>query len=150
MLPQYQVDDRQDVVNDRYQIQQLTARWAELWSPKNKTFTGEGFEQIFVAEGNGLTVFDNIGGSVVVLHSFREYLNTWRPLMDQFVFWEITIEDDLQICVSGDLAFTTFSFLGFGQDKDEKGYKVRQYGTHIWKRINGQWRLIHEHLTVGE
>jgi ketosteroid isomerase-like protein len=33
--------------------------------------------------------------------------------------------------------------------KDGQEVKARQYGTHTWKRLNGQWRLVHEHLTVG-
>lgn len=135
--------------HDCQQIQQLTQQWVNLWSPKDKPFSGEGFEQIFATGENAILVFDNFDGSVVVLHSLQEYLNTWVPVMQQFSFWEIAIEDNLEVSISGDLATTTFSFIGGGTDQDGQAYKLRQYGTHIWKRINQQWRLVHEHLTAG-
>ena len=140
----------QETDRDRQQIQQLTQQWVNLWSPKDKPFTGEGFEQIFATGENEILVFDNFDGSVVVLHSLQEYLNTWVPVMQQFSFWEIAIEDNLTILLEGNLATTTFSFAGGGRSKDGTVYKLRQYGTHIWKRINLQWRLVHEHLTVGD
>jgi ketosteroid isomerase-like protein len=135
-------------MSDRQQIQQLTQQWVKLWSPKDKPFTGKGFEQIFATGENEILVFDNFDGSVVVLHSLQEYLNTWVPVMQQFSFWEIALEDNLEISISGDLAVTTFSFAGGGRSQDGQDYQLRQYGTHIWKQINGEWRIVHEHLTV--
>jgi ketosteroid isomerase-like protein len=140
---------QEPTMSDRQQIQQLTQQWVNLWNPKEKPFTGEGFEQIFATGENEILVFDNFDGSVVVLHSLQEYLNTWVPVMQQFSFWEIAIEDNLEISISGDLAVTTFSFAGGGRSQDGQAYKLRQYTTHICQKINGQWRIVHEHLTVG-
>ncbi|NER78471.1 MAG: nuclear transport factor 2 family protein [Leptolyngbya sp. SIO1D8] len=134
---------------DMQQIQQFTQQWVNLWSPKDKQFTGDGFEQIFATGENEIVVFDNFDGSVVVLHSLQEYLNTWVPVMEQFVYWEIALEDNLEISLNGDLAVTTFSFAGGGRSKDGQAFKARQYGTHVWKRIQNQWRIVHEHLTTG-
>lgn len=133
--------------NDIKQIQQLTRQWVNLWSPKDRPFTREGFEQIFSTDE--LLVFDNFDNSVVVLHSLQEYLDTWVPVMQQFVYWEIAIEDNLEISISGDLAVTTFSFAGGGRSKDGSDRKLHQYCTHVWKRFNGEWRIVHEHLTLG-
>ncbi|MBE9168413.1 hypothetical protein IQ238_13125 [Pleurocapsales cyanobacterium LEGE 06147] len=85
--------------SDRQQIQQLTQQWINLWSPKDKPFTGEGFEQIFATGENEILVFDNFDGSVVVLHSLQEYLDTWVPVMQQFAYWEIALEDNLEISI---------------------------------------------------
>jgi ketosteroid isomerase-like protein len=134
---------------DRQQIEQLTQQWINLWSPKDQPFTGEGFEQVFATEENEILVFDNFDGSVVVLRSLQAYLDTWVPVMQQFSFWEIAIEDNLEILLDGDVATSTFSFTGGGWSKDGTEYKIRQYGTHIWKRIDRHWRLVHEHLTLG-
>jgi ketosteroid isomerase-like protein len=145
-LLQEQVDQ---MMSDRQQIQQLTQQWVKAWSPKDKPFTGEDFEQIFATGENEILVFDNFDGSVVVLHSLQEYLNTWVPVMQQFSFWEIAIEDNLEMIIDGDLGVTTFSFAGGGRSKEGQYYKLRQYCTHVWKRIEGQWRIVREHLTVG-
>lgn len=137
-------------LTDSQQIQQLTQKWVELWSPKDQPFTGAGFDQLFASGENAILVFDNVEGSVVVLRSVQEYINTWVAMMQQFSYWEIAIEDNLEIAIDGDLAVTTFSFAGGGQSKAGQDFKLRQHGTHVWKRINHQWRLVHEHLTVGD
>jgi ketosteroid isomerase-like protein len=127
-------------------IRQLTEEWRTVWSPKDKPFTGKGFENIFA---NEILVFDNFDDGVVVLHSLEEYLDTWIPVIQNFSYWEIQLEDNLNISISGDLAVTTFSWVGGGKTKDGGEVKARQYVTHTWKRLNNEWRLVHEHLTIG-
>lgn len=134
---------------DEAEILQLTQEWRSLWSPQDKPFTGEGFENIFATGENEILVLDNIEGGVLVLHSLQEYLDTWIPMMQNFSYWEIRFEDNLDISISEDLAVTTFSWVGGGKTQDGQEVKVRQYGTHMWKRLKGQWRLVHEHLTAG-
>lgn len=131
------------------QIRELTEQWRILWSPKDKTFTGEGFENIFATGENEILVFDNFDNGVVVLRSLQEYLDTWIPVMQNLSYWEIKLEDNLEISIAEDLAVTTFSFVGGGKTKDGQEVKARQYGTHVWKHLNDEWRLVHEHLTAG-
>ena len=134
---------------DKTEIRQLTEKWRSLWSPQDKPFTGEGFENIFATEENEILVFDNFDNGVVVLHSLQEYLDTWIPVMQNFSYWEIELEDNLEISIEENLAVTTFSWVGGGKTKDGQEINTRQYGTHTWKRLKGEWRLVHEHLTVG-
>ncbi len=134
---------------DRTAIQQLTEKWRDIWSPKDRPFTGDGFEKIFATGDNEILVFDNFDNGVVVLYSLQEYLDTWIPVMENFSYWKIQLEDNLNISTNGDLAVTTFSWIGGGKTKDGQEVKARQYGTHTWKRLNGEWRLVHEHLTAG-
>ncbi|MEL6461476.1 MAG: nuclear transport factor 2 family protein [Cyanobacteria bacterium J06621_15] len=141
--------DENVIIRDKKEIRQLTNKWLDIWSPKDKPFTGEGFENIFATGKNEILVFDNFGNSVVVLRSLEEYINTWVPVMQNFSYWEIELENNLEISVDGDLAVTTFSWIGAGKSQDGEDVKVRQYGTHTWKRLNNRWKLVHEHLTVG-
>ena len=137
------------LIENEAKIRELTEQWKTLWSPKDKPFTGEGFENIFATRENEILVFDNFDNGVVVLHSLQEYLDTWIPVMQNFSYWEIELEDNLTISIEGNLAVTTFSWVGGGKTKDGQEVKARQYGTHTWKRINNEWQLVHEHLTVG-
>lgn len=134
---------------DTTQIRQLTEEWRAIWSPQDRPFTGEGFENIFATGENAILVFDNFDNRVVVLHSLKEYLDTWIPIMQNFSYWEIQLENNLNISIDGDLAITTFSWVGGGKTQEGQEVKARQYGTHTWKRIDDEWRLVHEHLTVG-
>lgn len=134
---------------DKAKISELTEQWRNIWSPKDKPFIGEGFENIFATGENEILVFDNFDNGVVVLHSLSEYLDTWIPVMENFSYWSIQLEDNLEISIDGDLAVTTFSWIGGGKTTEGEEVKARQYGTHTWKRLNGEWRLVHEHLTAG-
>ena len=134
---------------DEAKIRELTEQWRKIWSPQNKPFTGKGFENIFATGENEILVFDNFDNGVVVLHSLQEYLDTWIPVMENFSYQSIQLEDNLNISIDGNLAVTTFSWVGGGKTKEGQEIEARQYGTHTWKRLNGEWRLVHEHLTVG-
>lgn len=117
--------EKTTIAQDKIQIRQLTQKWIDVWSYKNKRFTGEGFEEIFATGKNEILVFDNFGDSVVVLRSLEEYINTWVPVMKNFSYWEVELEDNLDISVDGDLAVTTFSWVGGGKSKDGEDLKVR-------------------------
>ena len=135
---------------DKNEIRRLTEEWINIWSPQNKSSTGKGFEEIFATGKNEILVFDNFQDEVVVLNSLEEYIDTWKPLMEGFSYQNVDLEDNWSISIDGDLAVTTFSWVGGGKTKDGKEVKARQYSTHTWKRLNGEWRLVHEHLTGGE
>ncbi|MBE9115756.1 hypothetical protein IQ249_07615 [Lusitaniella coriacea LEGE 07157] len=45
----------------------------------------------------------------MVLHSLEESLDTWKPLMDSFSYWNVDLKDNWEISINGDLAVTTFS-----------------------------------------
>lgn len=135
--------------NDELQIRELTKKWFEAWSPKSEPFTGKGFDQVFATQPNQILVFDNVKGSVVVLRSLKEYIDTWVPFMQTFSYWEISPEGDIEITVDGNLAVSTFTWVSDGRFEDGNVATIRQHCTHVWRRISSQWRLVHEHLTVG-
>lgn len=137
-------------IKDETEIRRLTEQWINIWSPQKQPFTGEGFENIFATGENEILVFDNFDNGVVVLRSLQEYLDTWIPVMQNFSYWEIQLEDNWEISIDGNLAVTTFSWIGGGKTKDGQEVKAKQYGTHTWKRLNDRWRLVHEHLTGSE
>ncbi|MEM8675915.1 MAG: nuclear transport factor 2 family protein [Cyanobacteria bacterium P01_G01_bin.67] len=134
---------------DKSTIQQLTAQWIDVWSPQDEAFTGKGLENIFATGDNEILVFDNFNNGVVVLHSLQEYLDTWIPIMQNFSYWKIQLEDNLNILIDGNLAVTTFSWIGGGKTPDGQEVQARQYGTHTWKRLDGEWKLVGEHLTAA-
>lgn len=106
--------------------------------------------QVFATQPNQILVFDNVTGGVVVLRSLKQYIDTWVPFMQDFSYWEINPEGDIEITVDQDLAVSTFTWVSNGRFEDGKQARIRQHCTHVWRRISSEWRLIHEHLTVGK
>ena len=118
------------LTKDQTEIRRLTEKWINIWSPKDKPFTGEGFEEIFATGNNEILVFDNFQNEVVVLNSLEEYLDAWKPLIESFSYWNVDLEDNWEISIDGNLAVTTFTWIGGGKTKDGQEVKAKQYGTH--------------------
>lgn len=130
------------------EIETGTAKWHTGWNLGDRPFDGEVFRDLFAPEGHNMVVFDNVLGDVIVLRSAAEYVATWVPFMAPMTHWSTRLEN-LTIDISGDQAVTTFKLVGVdtrGADGDVMPFG--QYGTHVWKRIDGVgWRIVHEHLT---
>lgn len=134
--------------SDELRIRQLTEQWFAAWSPGHASVDWDAMEQLFAQEAGDLLVFDDAGGSVVVLDSWADYRATWEPFMEQFTAWHIEPEGDIQIKVDGGLATTVFTLTGGGVDQSGNTINFRQRGTHIWQRMGNQWVIVHEHLTT--
>ncbi|MEO1295987.1 MAG: nuclear transport factor 2 family protein [Cyanobacteria bacterium J06636_16] len=134
--------------SDEMQIRQLTEQWFAIWSPGREPMDWEAMGELFVQEPGELLVFDDAGGSVVVLNSWADYRATWEPFMEQFSDWRIEPEGEIRVMVDGDLATTVFTLTGGGLDQEGNTVSFRQRGTHIWQRIDDRWVIVHEHLTT--
>lgn len=52
------------------------------------------------------------------------------------------------ITVRGDMALSTFDWESDAVDAAGEVVIMRQAGTLVWEKQAGEWRIIHEHLTV--
>lgn len=137
------------VANNKKQINDLTQKWLAGWNTGTGDFNAEAFRDLFAPGDNGIEVFDNVKGDVLVIRSVDEYVLTWVPFMKPMTKWSVRL-DDLKMKISGDLAFTTFKLVGVDtRGPDGKAIPFGQYGTHVWQRVPDLgWRIIHEHLTM--
>ncbi|MEM8809682.1 MAG: nuclear transport factor 2 family protein [Cyanobacteria bacterium P01_G01_bin.38] len=130
------------------EIRQLTARWFEAWSPGARPIDWDAMGALFSQTPGTLLIFDDAGGTVVVLESWADYRATWEPFMEQFPEWQIEPEGEIRVLLEGDLATTMFTLVGGGVDREGNTVEFRQRATHVWQRIDNQWVIVHEHLTT--
>ncbi len=137
------------VANIKKRISDLTQQWLDGWNIGTGDFNAEVFRDLFAPGDNGIEVFDNVKGDVLVIRSVDEYIRTWGPFMAPMTKWSVRL-DDLKIKLSGDLAITTFKLVGTDtRGPDGSIIPFGQYGTHVWQRLPDYgWRIIHEHLTM--
>ncbi|MEO0378275.1 MAG: nuclear transport factor 2 family protein, partial [Cyanobacteria bacterium P01_A01_bin.17] len=109
-------------------IRQLTQQWFELWSPGKDPMDWEAMGQLFAQDPGELLVFDDAGGKVVVLQSWKDYRTTWEPFMEQFTDWQVKPEGEIRVIVEGDLATTMFTLAGGGIDQEGNAVEFRQRG----------------------
>lgn len=138
-------DDDEKVVRD------LTQQWLAGWDIDDRPFDAEVFRPLFVPGKNSIEVFDNVQGDVIVINDVDTYIATWKPFMEPLQHWSVRL-DELNVHVSGDMAFTTFKLVGT-DTRGPEGQEIPfgQYGTHVWRKLPQlSWRIVHEHLTIYE
>ncbi|BAY48217.1 hypothetical protein SAMD00079811_58380 [Scytonema sp. HK-05] len=99
----------QSDINDEAEIRNLTRKWFDIWSQKEKPFTGVGLEEVFDPRSGEILVYDNFDGDVIIIRSVQEYIDTWIPIMQQRLsYHEIKPEGEIDIQVDGNMALSTF------------------------------------------
>lgn len=55
--------------------------------------------------------------------------------------WKIGPDGDINVKVSGNLAYPSFILIGGGMVVNGGPVKARQYGTFVWERRDGAWEM---------
>ena len=108
-----------------------------------------GYEDLFVHEPKELLAYDNYAESDTRWLGFDRYRQIWEREINQnfpgFVMYLIEVD---RIEVSGDMAWTAFTWYGHVTTSTGQLWPA-QHATHGWRRMDGTWRIVHEHLTSG-
>ncbi len=125
------------------------ARWQELFSPDTEQYSLSGYEELFAQGPGDLLVYDNFAERETRWYGFDVYRATWEQQINSnfptFVMFRVDIDE---IQVHGDIAWSAFTWFGTVVDHGEEQV-VSQHATHVWRLIDGLWRIRHEHLTSG-
>ncbi len=144
--------DSGEARDDRAAIRERIDRWRHMFSAtgRGERFTLDGYEDLYADDA--LLVFDSYAPdwAQTQLVGLDEYRRVWeRDMNETFPGWTITRLDVLRIDVAdgGEMAWSAINFWGQGRQSDGEVYRGSQHGTHVWKKIDGAWRIVHEHLT---
>ena len=130
-------------------IRDQTARWQRLFAPDAEVYTLDGYEDLFSQEADELLVYDNYAEGDTRWFGFDHYRRTWEHGINanfpKFVMYRIEMD---RIEVSGDLAWSAFTWWGETEQNGETGWPA-QHATHAWRKTDGRWQIVHEHLASG-
>lgn len=127
-------------------IRQKLERWRELFSQEQYSLSG--YEDIYI-NTDELLVYDSYvpAGYDREIRGWNNYKNIWEKYIPiDFPGWKIIDLEVTRLETQGDYAWSAISYIGLGV-RNGIEYFGGQHGTHIWKRIDGDWRIVHEHLT---
>lgn len=133
--------------NDIAEIRSKLEKFYELFSQEEFSFIG--YEHLYV-NTEELLVYDSYApaGYDREIRGWNNYRTLWEKYVPiDFPNWRIVHADITRLDIHGDWAWSTITFVGRGV-RDEQEYTGGQHGTHVWQRINGEWRIVHEHLTA--
>lgn len=98
------------------------------------------------ASGDDLVVFDAVPPRQY--HGWAAYKKDWE---DTFAVYPGPVDmklADLDVAVGGDVAFSHSIQSGTYTDKEGKKFPVTVRVTDGYRKINGQWLITHEHVSV--
>jgi ketosteroid isomerase-like protein len=140
------VDSNNDDVK---KIRKQIVQWQQLFSPGEEQYSLNGYEHLYSQRDNELLIYDNYADKDTRWTGFDRYREIWEREINSnfpgFMMYRIEID---RIETSGDLAWSALTWWG-SVVKDGKSFYPAQHATHIWRKVDDEWRIIHEHLTSG-
>ena len=131
-------------------IRQLTEQWIDGWSPGEEPFDVSKLQLRYAQGDNAILVYDDIGEEVAVIRSWDEYAETWQPFMQQFAYWSIQPEGEIEVTATENMAVSNFVWVGEARYQDGREIMPKQYATLVWQKQNGNWVIVREHLTAAK
>ncbi|QFS52518.1 YybH family protein [Nostoc sphaeroides] len=124
----------------------LLGKWRNLWSTGDKKFTFQGYEKVFL-DNEDFMATDSLSPSATLVKGWKAYSELWEPYTNQHLHpWTITRLEVNKISVAGDMAWSSVNLYGEGI-LDGENYLGSEHCTHVWRKIDGQWRIVHEHVS---
>ena len=131
-------------------IEELTQRWIDGWSPGEQAFDTSKLQPLYAQGNNAILVYDDIGEEVAVIRSWDEYAGRWQPFMQQFAYWSIAPEGEIEVTATENMAVSNFVWVGEARYKDGREITPKQYATLVWQKQDGNWVIVREHLTAAK
>lgn len=146
-LQSTQATNEQRVTQDEQSIRQALQEWRQLYSYGDRPFSFNGYEHLYI-NTDELLAYDNVAPEDTQINGWDTYRSTWEPVINEnFTGQEITRFEIHRIGVSGDLAWSAITFWFRAKNQGTPFYSS-QHGTHIWRKVDGKWRIVHEHMTA--
>jgi ketosteroid isomerase-like protein len=140
-------NERTLVAQDEQAIRQALQEWRQLYSYGDRPFSFNGYEHLYI-NTDELLAYDNVAPDDTRINGWTTYRSVWEPVINEnFTGQEITRFEIDRVGVSGDLAWSAITFW-FRAKNQGKPFYSSQHGTHIWRKVDGNWRIIHEHMTA--
>lgn len=142
-----QTDPVKNARQDEQAIRQALEQWRQLYSFGNRKFTFKGYEHLYI-NTDELLAYDNVAPKDTRITGWETYKSLWEAVINEsFADQQITRFDIDRVEVSDNLGWSaiTFRFRAKNQGKD---FYSSQHGTHIWHKVDGKWRIVHEHMTA--
>lgn len=125
------------------------AAFFEGWVRKNgTTFTTEKLSRV-VDTSEDLLSFDGMSKDKTVISGWKAYSAIWGPGMNNFTNATLSELTALRTWVDGDLAITASIARIYGELPNNQKLDVQGHLTLGWKKDAGQWRIVHEHMSLG-
>ncbi|QFS52517.1 nuclear transport factor 2 family protein [Nostoc sphaeroides] len=124
----------------------ILSDWRNLWSVGDKKFTFKLYDNVYLNSDEFLAS-DSQSPTTTLMKGWEAYSTAWEPYMNQHLHpWRIYRLNVNKVAVVGDIAWSNLTLYGKGI-LDSQEFLHNEQITHIWRKVDGQWRIVHESVT---
>ncbi len=137
----------QAVPNDVDLLKQSVTAWEKGWSSGNSLFSMTRVESLYDRSDRFLE-FNTMSPAATITQSYQSFKDLWEPTMQASTKAKTVTDDNIKVTTNGNMGLTTFTFRTEFTDR-KTGKKSAEHGhaSMVWEKQNGQWVIIHEHVS---
>jgi ketosteroid isomerase-like protein len=137
----------QAVPNDVDLLKQSVTEWEKGWSSGDSLFSMTRVDSLYDHSDRFLE-FDTISPVGTVTQSYQSFKDLWEPTMQASTKAKTVIDDNIEVTANGNMGLTTFTFrTEFTDRKTGEKYAEHAHASMVWEKQDGQWVIIHEHVS---
>jgi ketosteroid isomerase-like protein len=137
----------QAVPNDVNLLKQSVTAWEKGWSSGDSLFSMNRVDSLYDHSDRFLE-FDTISPAGTITQGYQSFKDLWEPTMQAATKTKTAIDDNVKVTTNGNMGLTTFTFkTEFTDRQTGKKYTEHAHASMVWEKQDGQWAIIHEHVS---
>ena len=133
------------------EVRQQILDWGQAWVVGDAAETFE-LAPLFDAyyQDNILAFDTSDDAGQTVIRGRDEFIGIWEPFVRSWDVWRFDVQpDSIDIRVlAPDAAVATLFIDNYGRNADGTEFVGPAQGTVLMRRTDGQWRIVHEHISL--
>jgi ketosteroid isomerase-like protein len=128
-------------------LKQNVTAWEKGWSSGDSLFSMTRVDSLYDRSDRFLE-FDTLSPTGTINQGYQSFKNLWEPTMQASTKAKTVIDDNIKVTTNGNMGLTTFTFrTEFTDRKTGEKYAEHAHASMVWEKQDGQWVIIHEHVS---
>ncbi|MEH2467582.1 YybH family protein [Nostoc sp.] len=128
------------------EIKERVNDWLAAFSVGNKPFDFSVLDNLYWQDEQFLA-FDTLSPQTTRIQGWQSYEEIWKPFMAALAQWQVKSVGDIQIFTSDNITVSALIFESTAATISNEAVKITAHATLVWEKREGQWRIIHEHIS---
>ncbi|MDF5739349.1 MULTISPECIES: YybH family protein [unclassified Nostoc] len=128
------------------EITQRVNDWLAAFSAGDKPFDFSVLDNLYWQDEQ-LLAFDTLSPQTTRIKGWQSYQEIWKPFMTALAQWQVKSVGDIQIFTGDNITVSALIFESTAATITNEAVKITAHATLVWEKREGQWRIIHEHIS---
>ncbi|MEH2279189.1 MAG: nuclear transport factor 2 family protein [Nostoc sp.] len=128
------------------EIKERVNDWLAAFSAGNKPFDFSVLDNLYWQDEQFLA-FDTLSPQTTRIQGWQSYEEIWKPFMAALAQWQVKSAGDIQIFTGDNITVSALIFESTATTIANEAVKITAHATLVWEKRQGQWRIIHEHIS---